>query len=121
MFISAPGLAARGRRAKVGAPNGTDDNSTAHTFDLLAGPFEGQQKGIFMIASQRIKSSRMRKIALALVCFVALALSAISMADGQTSLIPSVGPVGDNVQPPIGGVGHDYIHLLSETVNPANG
>jgi RHS repeat-associated protein len=29
--------------------------------------------------------------------------------------------VGDDTSTPIPGVGHDYIHLLNETVNPANG
>jgi YD repeat-containing protein len=29
--------------------------------------------------------------------------------------------VADDTAPPIPGAGHDYIHLLSETVNPANG
>ena len=29
--------------------------------------------------------------------------------------------VGDDTSTPIPGVGHDYIRLLSETVNPANG
>jgi YD repeat-containing protein len=34
---------------------------------------------------------------------------------------PGVGPVGDSMQHPLHGTGHDYINLLSETVNPANG
>jgi hypothetical protein len=42
-------------------------------------------------------------------------------------LIPLVGAtaqitnVTDDTSAPIRGVGHDYIHLLNETVNPANG
>jgi YD repeat-containing protein len=37
------------------------------------------------------------------------------------SFPPAAGPIGDNKLHPIPGAGHDYIHLLSETVNPANG
>ena len=47
-----------------------------------------------------------------------LILQLCLVASGQA---PAVGPVGDNVQPPQPGIGHDYIHLMSETVNPVRG
>ena len=49
-----------------------------------------------------------------------LVLQGCPVANGQGA-VPAVGPVGDNVQPPQPGIGHDYIHLMSETVNPAKG
>ena len=45
----------------------------------------------------------------------------VCLVSGAQAPPPSVGAVGDNVQPPKAGIGHDYIHLMSETVNPANG
>ena len=45
--------------------------------------------------------------------FAFLTLSSTARAQSVT--------VGDDVSTPNEGVGHDYIHLLSETVNPANG
>jgi len=44
----------------------------------------------------------------AVLTFAPLALAQVTNVDNTTST-------------PIPGVGHDYIHLLSETVNPANG
>jgi RHS repeat-associated protein len=49
---------------------------------------------------------------LALVCFLC-ACTALSIGQVTT--------VDDTTSTPIPGAGHDYIHLLSETVNPANG
>ncbi|HTW80609.1 MAG TPA: hypothetical protein VME23_13770, partial [Terracidiphilus sp.] len=52
-------------------------------------------------------------------CAVAVvALAAVGPMMGQTA--PAAGAVDGSVQPPIAG-GHDYVHLLSETVNPATG
>jgi hypothetical protein len=46
-----------------------------------------------------------------------LLLAAIFTSAAQAQIIS----VGDDTATPAPGVGHDYIHLLSETVNPANG
>lgn len=51
---------------------------------------------------------------------VALIIAASTHIAAQT-FPPAVGPIGDGGQHPVPGAGHDYIHLLSETVNPANG
>jgi RHS repeat-associated protein len=37
------------------------------------------------------------------------------------SSIPSLAGITNDTAPPVPGAGHDYIHLLTETVNPANG
>jgi hypothetical protein len=57
---------------------------------------------------------------ISLLVLLILALCTCDALHAQ-SLPPGVGPVGDNLQHPLPGTGHDYIHLLSETVNPANG
>ena len=49
-----------------------------------------------------------------------IVLQGCPVANGQDTT-PAVGPVGDNVQPPQPGVGHDYIRMMSETVDPAKG
>jgi RHS repeat-associated protein len=50
------------------------------------------------------------------VCLMSAFLSLLcSGARGQVTSI------GDDTSTPIPGVGHDYIHMLDETVNPANG
>jgi hypothetical protein len=51
-----------------------------------------------------------RPLILVIICFFTL-----SSARGQ------VLAVGDDTSTPIEGVGHNYIKMLSETVNPANG
>jgi len=59
--------------------------------------------------ARRCSLSAQTLIALcAVLTFAPLALAQVTNVDNTTST-------------PIPGVGHDYIHLLSETVNPANG
>jgi hypothetical protein len=56
-------------------------------------------------------------------CMTRLSLSiaaAALMLPGTLSPSQTVN-LGDDVSRPIPGAGHDYIHMLSETVNPANG
>src|SRR2546425_2863268 len=50
-----------------------------------------------------------------LLVSVCLALMTAPLGRGQIT------NVSDDQATPIPGVGHDYIHLLNETVNPANG
>jgi len=50
--------------------------------------------------------------------FVCMFLLTNPSAHGQT---PNILNVDDTTSTPIPGAGHDYIHMLSETVNPANG
>jgi YD repeat-containing protein len=59
----------------------------------------------------------MRRLATLAFC-VAILLLAGTAAPGQQ--LPSVGGVGGNMQIPTAG-GHDYIHMLAETVNPSTG
>jgi YD repeat-containing protein len=49
-----------------------------------------------------------------------LALCLISIG-GSALCAAQTGNLGDAVQHPIPGAGHDYIHMLNETVNPENG
>src|SRR5437867_2002243 len=59
--------------------------------------------------ARRCSLSAQTLIALcAVLTFAPLALAQVTNVDNTTST-------------PIPGVGHDYVHLLSETVNPANG
>ena len=53
------------------------------------------------------------------VVVLALGLQAVLFA--PASLAQATNPVTNEASPPTPGVGHDYVHLLSETVNPANG
>lgn len=70
---------------------------------------------MFNIIAQRIILCHPFTI-IALICFsVAGWISAVGLLQAQTVNL------GDEVSRPIPGAGHDYIHLLSETVNPANG
>jgi hypothetical protein len=62
----------------------------------------------------------MKRLALSVPCTAVLVLSAFALilageCWGQIST------VGNDQSPPIPGAGHDYIHSLVETVNPANG
>ena len=50
---------------------------------------------------------------LAVCAAILIALTVCSPSSGQTQ--------GDTVSTPIPGAGHDYLHLLDEIVNPANG
>jgi YD repeat-containing protein len=52
---------------------------------------------------------------------VALALLAAASAFLPIRIEAQSLPLGDDISRPIAGVGHDYIHALAETVNPANG
>jgi hypothetical protein len=54
----------------------------------------------------------------ACICYFGILLTSILLASSGSAQITNV--TGDQA-PPIEGVGHDYIHLLSETVNPGNG
>src|SRR3984885_9448082 len=57
-------------------------------------------------------------VAVPLICLafiLSLALLSSPAANAQSLT------VGDDTSTPVEGVGHDYIHFLSETVNPANG
>lgn len=56
----------------------------------------------------------MRVRGLAVILFAGL-LMPVSLAFGQIT------NVTDDQSTPIPGAGHDYIHMLTETVNPANG
>jgi RHS repeat-associated protein len=53
--------------------------------------------------------------------FLALRLLAIVMLLGWSSVRAQITNVDNTTSTPIPGTGHDYIHLLSETVNPSNG
>ena len=55
----------------------------------------------------------MRRIFVGAVILVALSISSVAHAQ--------ITDVADDTIPPIPGAGHDYIHMLSEIVNPANG
>ena len=50
-----------------------------------------------------------------LLCFFLLLPASVSPAMGQITKLD------DTTSTPMPGIGHDYIHLLSETVNPTNG
>ena len=54
-----------------------------------------------------------RRIPVSLLIVVLLMLSAVSLAQVAT--------VDDLTRTPVEGAGHDYIHSLSETVDPSNG
>jgi RHS repeat-associated protein len=49
------------------------------------------------------------------------ALAVAILALFATTVRAQITNVADDTIPPIPGAGHDYIHMLSETVNPANG
>jgi RHS repeat-associated protein len=55
----------------------------------------------------------MRRLIVGAVILLAVSFSSVARAQ--------ITNVADDTIPPIPGVGHDYIHMLSETVNPANG
>jgi hypothetical protein len=50
-----------------------------------------------------------------------LVLSALAISLWASTTHAQITTVGDDTSAPIPGAGHDYIHMLSETVNPANG
>jgi len=58
---------------------------------------------------------KMRTLRCFLISFISFLFSAGTLSFAQTA------NVDDTTSTPTEGVGHDYIHLLSETVNPANG
>jgi hypothetical protein len=65
----------------------------------------------------RISGTRVRLIPT--VALVALLVGASGIISGQTT---SVGPsVTGDTAVPVPGVGHDYLHLLNETVDPSSG
>jgi RHS repeat-associated protein len=70
-------------------------------------------------ASSHSHVFRIRKASLGNM-FLALVAGLASLLSGGTSFAQTVN-LGDDVSRPIPGSGHDYIHLLSETVSPSNG
>src|SRR5690349_12464253 len=70
-----------------------------------------RQQSAFEVANRLIGTSA-----------ITIALSvALSQVSGAQTTISGVAMVNNATQTPVEGVGHDYLHDLSETVNPQNG
>ena len=71
-----------------------------------------------LLSIPKITRMTRRSLALPMLCACMLLVASLA-AHGQSTT--GVTNVDDTTSVPIPGAGHDYIKMLSETVNPANG